>query len=74
MGGNSGPMFLRMAGRDTFVFSPDVVRALNHWGVLDGEPKGKAKRAVAEAAFNHWAAETSRPLCQLSMTLALSVD
>src|SRR5260221_4799910 len=28
MGGNSGPMFLRMVGRDTFVLSPSVVAAL----------------------------------------------
>ena len=36
MGGGSGPMFLRMAGKDTFGQSPDVVRALNKLGVITG--------------------------------------
>jgi len=30
-----------MAGNDTFIFSKDVIRALNHWGVYEGEPKTK---------------------------------
>ncbi|MBV9829695.1 MAG: DNA-3-methyladenine glycosylase I [Alphaproteobacteria bacterium] len=74
LGGNSGPMFLRMAGKDTFVLSPSVAAALQHWGVLMAPPKTRQDRAGAQEAFNHWAAETQRPLCQLSMILALSVE
>jgi 3-methyladenine DNA glycosylase Tag len=74
MGGNSGPRFLRMAGKDTFVLTDDVARALNHWGAFDGTPKGKAARARAQEAFNRWAGESGRPLCQISMILARSVD
>ena len=74
MGGNSGPRFLRMAGKDTFVLSDDVVRALHRWEDLSGLPKGKAARARAQKLFNRWAAESGRPLCQISMTLACSVD
>lgn len=74
MGGNSAPYFLRMAGKDTFVLTGDVVRALNRWGAFDGNPKGKADRARVQEAFNAWAAATGRPLCQVSMILALSVD
>jgi len=74
MGGSSGPMFLRMAGKDSFVLSPDVVRALNHWGAFAGEPKGKRNRGQVQAAFNRWAEESGLPLSQISMTLALSVD
>ena len=74
MGGNSGPRFLRMAGKDTFVLSDDVVRALQRWEDLSGLPKGKAARVRAQAAFNRWAEESGRPLCQISMTLACSVD
>jgi hypothetical protein len=37
-------------------------------------PKNKAERAAAQAYFNAWAAETGRPLSQLSMILALSVE
>jgi 3-methyladenine DNA glycosylase Tag len=74
MGGNSGPMFLRMAGKDTFILSESVVKAVQHWGVTEGPPKGKKDRAAVQAAFNRWAAETHLPLSQLSMTLAASVD
>ncbi len=74
LGGNSGAYFLRMAGKDTFIPTPFVVKALHHWGALEGEPKGKAGRAKLQAVFNGWAAETGLPLAHLSMTLAASVD
>jgi 3-methyladenine DNA glycosylase Tag len=74
LGGNSGPYFLRMAGKDTFLLTGDVARALQHWGIVDKSPKGKGDRRRVQAAFNGWTAETGRPLCRLSMTLALSAD
>ncbi len=73
MGGNSGPYFLRMAGKDTFILTPDVGRGLQAHGVVDRPPKGKGDRRKSQAAFNDWAAETGRPLSQLSMILALSI-
>jgi len=74
LGGNSGPYFLRMAGKDTFILTPGVVTALDHWGAFKGEPKGKAARAQVQTIFNDWAAETKLPLAHLSMTLAASLD
>jgi 3-methyladenine DNA glycosylase Tag len=74
MGGNSGPSFLRMAGRDTFILTDSVVGALNHWDAFDGKPKSKADRLKVQEVFNHWRKEISRPFCQISMILALSVD
>ena len=74
MGGNSGPYFLRMAGKDTFLLTGDVVRALNRWGAVEGTPKGKAAQRLVQEAFNRWAEETGRPFCQLSMILARSVE
>ena len=74
MGGNSGATFLRMAGKDTFVLTDAVVRALNTWGAYDGTPKGKGDRERVQEAFNDWARETGRPLCEISMILAQSVD
>ena len=74
MGGNSGPMFLRMVGKDTFILSPSVVAALKHWGVAAAAPKNRQDRAAVQACFNAWAAETGRKLCQLSMILACSVE
>jgi 3-methyladenine DNA glycosylase Tag len=74
LGGNSGATFLRMAGKDSFILTPSVIAALNHWSVIKGEPKGKAERAKVQAAFNAWAEETRLPLSHLSMTLAASVE
>jgi len=74
MGGNSGAMFLRMAGKDTFILTEAVVKALNHWGAFAGTPKGKGDRAAVQGIFSDWSAATGRPLCELSMILARSVD
>jgi 3-methyladenine DNA glycosylase Tag len=74
MGGNSSAYFLRMVGRDSFILTPYVVKALNRWGAFKGEPKGKGDRAKVEAAMVAWAKEAKRPLCQVSMILARSVD
>jgi 3-methyladenine DNA glycosylase Tag len=74
VGGNSGPYFLRMAGKDTFLLTEAVVKALNHWDAFAGTPKSKADRRRVQQVFNAWHQGTSRPLCQLSMILAASVD
>jgi 3-methyladenine DNA glycosylase Tag len=74
LGGNSGPYFLRMVGRDTFILTPSVVSALNHWDAFEGTPKSKADRLKVQDVFNAWMRASSRPLCQVSMILALSVD
>ncbi len=74
MGGNSGPSFLRMAGKDSFILTPSVTAALKHWGAIAAPPKNRQDRAAVQAAFNAWAAESGRPLCQLSLILAASVE
>ena len=73
MGGASGPMFLRMVGKDTFVLSQSVIAALKHWAELP-PPKNRKDRAAAQACFNAWGAESGLPLSQMSLILALSVD
>jgi 3-methyladenine DNA glycosylase Tag len=74
MGGESAPRFLRMAGRDTFIFTPSVTAALTRWGVAQAAPKGKGERLRLQGVFNNWADETGRKLAHLSMILACSVD
>ena len=73
MGGNSGPTFLRMVGKDTFILSPSVVAGLQHWAGM-APPKNRGDRVAAQRVFSDWAAETGRPLCELSLILACSVD
>ena len=71
LGGMSGPMFLRWVGKDTFMLSLDVVRALNELGVAKSEFKGKRDRRIAQEAFNVWREESGMALSQISMTLAI---
>lgn len=73
LGGNSAPAFLRMAGKDTFIVSGDVGRGLVETGACERPPKTKAELKAAQAAFNAWAEESGRPLCQVSKILALAV-
>ena len=74
LGGNSGPYFLRMAGKDTFVPTPAVLKALQHWRLYDGTGKGKREQRKLQDVFDALAAECGLPFCQISMTLAASVD
>src|SRR5207248_7766198 len=72
MGGNSGPSFLRMVGKDTFILTDSVVGGLKRWGAIAKPPRNRGDRAEVQQAFNAWAAESGRPLCQLSLILAMS--
>ncbi len=74
MGGNSGAAFLRMVGKDTFILTHSVVAALKHWGAIAAPPKSRKDRAAVQSSFNAWHSETGRPLCQLSLILAASVE
>lgn len=73
LGGNSGPYFLRMLGKDTFVLTDDVVAALKAQGVVDKKPTGQRDLAAVQTAFNQWRSESGRPLCQISRLLAYTV-
>ncbi len=74
LGGQSGPYFLRMAGRDSFLYTDHVVRALNHWGAANGPLKNRRDRLQAQRQFCDWQQETGLPLCHISMILANSID
>ena len=74
LGGQSGPYFLRMVGKDTFLFTDHVVRALNRWGVASGPVKNTKDRLFAQQQFHFWQQETGLPLCQISVILANSID
>ena len=74
LGGSSGAYMLRFIGKDTFILSSDVVKALIGQGVVDKEPTGQRALRSVQQAFNQWRAESGRPLCQISRILACSVD
>lgn len=74
LGGRSAPGFLRMAGKDTFLLTDDVVAALIAQGVIDKQPTSQADLKQVQQAFNQLQADSQRPMCQLSSMLALTVN
>lgn len=74
LGGLSVPRFLRMVGKDTFVLTGDVIAALRAQGVIDGKATSQRDQAAVQEAFNQLAQESGRPLCQLSIMLAHTVN
>ncbi|ARN75890.1 DNA-3-methyladenine glycosylase I [Oceanicoccus sagamiensis] len=74
LGGNSGPYFLRMVGKDTFILTEDLVVALKAQGIVDKKPDSQKDLKRVQGAFNHWAEQSGRPLCQISQLLAMTVN
>lgn len=74
LGGLSAPRLLRMVGKDTFIPSEDVVAALKAQGVVDKVPSSQRDLSAVQGAFNVWREQSGRPLCQLSMMLACTVN
>jgi len=73
LGGATAQLFLRFIGRDGFVLSQDVVKALIREGVVDKNPTSKGAMKKVQEAFNAWHGESGMPYAHLSRLLALSV-
>ncbi|MCZ6710378.1 MAG: DNA-3-methyladenine glycosylase I [Gammaproteobacteria bacterium] len=74
LGGQTGRFFLRFVGKDTPMFSADVVKALVTQGVVEKQPTSKKALLQVQEALNVWREESGRELCQISRVLACSVD
>ncbi|MBH3342788.1 DNA-3-methyladenine glycosylase I [Pseudomonas parafulva] len=74
LGGLSAPRFLRMVGKDTFVPTDDMAAALIAQKVIDKKPTSQRDLALVQDAFNQWHEQSGRPLCQLSVMLAHTVN
>jgi len=74
LGGLSAPRLLRMIGKDTFVPTTDMVAALQAQAIVDKAPTSLKELAAVQAAFNRWHEQSGRPLCQLSVMLAHTVN
>ncbi len=72
-GGSTAMYFLRFNGWDSFILSPDVIKALIREGVVDKAPSAKAEMKAVQAAFNAWAKESKRPQREVSRILSYSV-
>lgn len=74
LGGRSAAAFLRLAGKDTFLLTSDVVARLKAGGIIDHEPTSQRDRQIVQDAFNELQQSSGRPLCQLSAMLSLSIN
>ncbi|MEM7766960.1 MAG: DNA-3-methyladenine glycosylase I [Pseudomonadota bacterium] len=74
LGGATAQYFLRFAGWDSWITSPDVCAALVREGVLD-KPQASTKGALksVQAAINQYHDESGLPRAQISRLLAMSV-
>ncbi len=74
LGGNSGPMFLRTMGKDTFIMTKDVCSALVNYGLTDPFSVSSWRDLNrVQQVFNRLHEETGRPLSHLSKILAYTV-
>jgi 3-methyladenine DNA glycosylase Tag len=73
LGGNSGPYFLRMVGKDTFILTDDVVAGLKAQGIVEKKPTAKRDLQKVQDCFNQWQQESGRPLAQISRLLSYTV-
>jgi DNA-3-methyladenine glycosylase I len=74
LGGRSAAGFLRLAGKDTFLLTSDVVARLKAADVIDREPTSQRDLQAVQDAFNALRRDSGRPLCQLSSLMALSIN
>ena len=74
LGGMTGQRVLRNMGKDTFVITGDVVRALQRAGLdIKDNPTSKREMALIQDQFNQWHTESGLPYSHLSRICACSV-
>lgn len=74
LGGNSGPMFLRLMGKDTFILTKDVFAALVNHGLMDKfSPNSQRDLQRVQEVFNQLHQESGRPLSHISRILAYTL-
>ncbi|MDX1802729.1 MAG: DNA-3-methyladenine glycosylase I [Alcanivorax sp.] len=73
LGGNSGPAFLRMVGKDTWYPTADVVAALKGHKVIDRAPSSQRDQKAAQQAINLWQQQSGWPQAHISKVLAFTV-
>ncbi len=73
LGGDGASRFLRMVGKDTFVLSDDVCRALINAQVVTKKPTSMRDLSSVQAFFNDLQLQADLPLSAVSMVLAMSI-
>ncbi len=73
LGGTSGQYAMRVAGRDSFILSRDVIARLIAESVIDKPASSKTAMRAVQGAFNTWMDQSGRSLTEISQVLALSL-
>ena len=74
LGGMSGARFLRLAGKDTFLVTDDIVALLRSFDVIQKAPTAKRDLALVQSVFNDWQAQSGLPLCHISRVASFTVN
>jgi len=72
LGGNSGPAFLRMVGRETFLLTRDIVAVMINLGVVDKTPSSKKELLAVQEMFMTWREQSGRPLSDISRIVSFT--
>ncbi|MEO1407435.1 MAG: DNA-3-methyladenine glycosylase I [Pseudomonadota bacterium] len=73
LGGTTAQYFLRSMGKDSFILSADVLKALRREEVYSGSPTTNSSQCDIQAAFNTWVADGGKSLTRVSRVLAFTV-
>ncbi|MGB0733092.1 MAG: DNA-3-methyladenine glycosylase I [Pontibacterium sp.] len=73
LGGNSGPYFLRMIGRDTFILTDDVVASLIAQNIVTKKPTAQRDLKAVQTAFNTWHEQSGWPYAHISRLLSYTI-
>ena len=74
LGGTSAQYFLRSMGKDSFILSRDVVRALAREKIVDRAATSQRDLRAAQDAFNIWCKQGGRSLSEVSRILAMGIE
>jgi 3-methyladenine DNA glycosylase Tag len=74
LGGTSGQYFLRSMGKDSFILSRDVVRALAREKIVGRAATSQRDLRATQEAFNTWCNQGRRSLSEVSRILAMGIE
>ena len=73
LGGNTGQIALRFMGKESFILSGDVIKALMRENAIESASLSKKNLTAIQAAFNQWKMESGLTMNEISRILAFSV-
>lgn len=74
VGAQTAQYFLRSMGKESFILSQDVTRALIREGVVAKPPTSARDMRKVQEAFDAWKKESKRSFTEISRTLSLSIE